>query len=93
MKFITTLLLFAGYTLVYAAVAKGGAFATEPWKGLFADAYSTGGSSSSGGGSGGGKSGGGDGSGPIPDPLNIPPNPLIPDPIYPLNKILKGLGF
>lgn len=32
-------LVFAGYTLVYAAVAKQGAFATDPWAGLFADAY------------------------------------------------------
>lgn len=39
MRFLSTLLMFAGYTLVYAAVAAGGKFATEPWAGLFADAY------------------------------------------------------
>ena len=31
--------MFGGYTLVYAAVAKGGVFATEPWASWFADAY------------------------------------------------------
>lgn len=39
MKFFSTLLWFGGYILVYAAVAKGGRFATEPWEGLFNDAY------------------------------------------------------
>lgn len=32
-------LLFLGYSLVYAAVAAGGKFATDPWNGLFSDAY------------------------------------------------------
>jgi len=41
MGFIGTLLIFAGYTLVYGAVAKGGRFATDPWAGLYADAYTT----------------------------------------------------
>jgi hypothetical protein len=31
--------LFAGYTLVYAAVADGGRFATTPWEALRRDAY------------------------------------------------------
>lgn len=39
MKFLSILLLLAGYLLVYAAVAKNGRFATEPWEGLFHDAY------------------------------------------------------
>lgn len=39
MKFLGTLLVFAGYVFVYASVAAGGKFATEPWAGLFADAY------------------------------------------------------
>jgi hypothetical protein len=38
-QFVGVLLVFGGYTLVYAAVARGGRFATEPWAGLFADAY------------------------------------------------------
>jgi hypothetical protein len=38
-KFLAILLGFGGYMLVYAAVAASGAFATEPWAGLFADAY------------------------------------------------------
>lgn len=33
-------LLFSGYLLVYAAVAHAGAFAKEPWRGLYEDAYS-----------------------------------------------------
>lgn len=40
MRFLGTLLLLGGYTLVYAAVADAGKFATDPWAGLFADAYS-----------------------------------------------------
>lgn len=39
MQFIGILLVFGGYTLVYAATAHGGRFATEPWAGLYADAY------------------------------------------------------
>lgn len=39
MRLVSTLLVFAGYTFVYASVAAGGRFATEPWAGLFADAY------------------------------------------------------
>lgn len=31
--------LFAGWTLVYAAVADGGRFATTPWEALRRDAY------------------------------------------------------
>lgn len=31
--------MFGGYMLVYAATAKAGAFATEPWATLFSDAY------------------------------------------------------
>jgi hypothetical protein len=38
-RFPTAILLFAGYTLLYASVAAGGKMATEPWSGLFADAY------------------------------------------------------
>lgn len=39
MGFLSGLCLFAGYLLVYAAVANHGQFATEPWAGLLADAY------------------------------------------------------
>lgn len=39
MKFIGILFVFFGYVLVYASAAAGGKFATEPWAGLFADAY------------------------------------------------------
>lgn len=39
--------VMAGYTLVYAAVANHGQFATEPWAALFADAYEQTGSSGS----------------------------------------------
>jgi len=38
-RFLSTLLLFFGYALVYAAVADGGKFATDPRLVLFADAY------------------------------------------------------
>ncbi len=41
MKSLAAILIFAGYTFVYAAVAKQGKFVTEPWAGLFADAYTT----------------------------------------------------
>lgn len=39
MRFLSTLFLFVGYCFIYAAVAAGGKFATEPWAVLFADAY------------------------------------------------------
>ena len=39
MRLIGTLLLFAGYTLIYSAVANGGRFVTEPWAALLGDAY------------------------------------------------------
>lgn len=39
MKFLGTLFVFAGYVFLYASVAAGGKFATEPWASLFADAY------------------------------------------------------
>lgn len=39
--------LFAGYTLVYAAVANGGRFATTPWEALRANAYDGGSSDGS----------------------------------------------
>lgn len=39
MKFLGILFVFFGYMLVYASTAAGGKFATEPWAGLFADAY------------------------------------------------------
>jgi hypothetical protein len=41
MKFLSSLLIFGGYVLVYAATANQGEFATEPWAGLFADAYTS----------------------------------------------------
>lgn len=69
MKFLGTLFLFVGYSLVYAAVARGGVFATDPWNGLFFDAYTDpnlpGGNtrSSSSGSSGGSSTGIGSGSG------------------------------
>lgn len=39
MRFLGTLVMFVGYTLIYAAVANRGKFATEPWLGLMGDAY------------------------------------------------------
>lgn len=39
MKLVSILLMFGGYVLVYAAVANHGTFASNPWAGLFADAY------------------------------------------------------
>ncbi len=39
MKLLSTLLVFAGYTLVYAAVANHGKYAQIPWLGVFRDAY------------------------------------------------------
>lgn len=39
MAFLGTLFVFGGYILVYASVARGGKFATDPWAGLYADAY------------------------------------------------------
>lgn len=39
---LASALLFAGYTLVYAAVANGGKFAATPWEALRADAYTGG---------------------------------------------------
>jgi hypothetical protein len=44
---LVSVFLFAGYTLVYAAVANGGKFAAQPWESLRRDAYSGGGGSSS----------------------------------------------
>lgn len=38
-RLLGPVLLFFGYTLVYASVAHGGVFATDPWNGIFADAY------------------------------------------------------
>lgn len=35
------ILVFIGYTLIYAAVANRGRFATDPWGALLADAYDT----------------------------------------------------
>lgn len=48
MKVLGPLFLFGGYVLVYAATAKGGVFATDPWNGIFADAYVDGGNIGSG---------------------------------------------
>lgn len=45
MKFLGILFVFFGYVFVYASVAAGGKFATEPWASLFADAYTDAGSS------------------------------------------------
>ena len=39
MKFLSTILVLAGYTLVYAAVANHGRFYANPWMGIFRDAY------------------------------------------------------
>ena len=94
MKFVTTLLLYAGYTLIYGAVANHGQFAWKPWMGLFADAYtgdsSGGGNGNSGtGNGGGGNSGGGSGGGfSLPNPLDI-----LPGPFGPLSKLLGQLGI
>ncbi len=41
MKFLAIILTFAGYTLIYAATAKGGKFATDPWNGVLFDAYTS----------------------------------------------------
>jgi hypothetical protein len=45
--FLAAGFLFVGYLLVYAATANHGAFATEPWAGILADAYTDTSSSSS----------------------------------------------
>lgn len=39
MGFLSIAVSFIGYVLVYGSVANHGRFATEPWSGLFADAY------------------------------------------------------
>lgn len=39
MNFLALILAFLGYTLVYAATANHGRFATAPWTGVLADAY------------------------------------------------------
>lgn len=39
MKLVSILLMFGGYVLVYAAVANHGAFVSNPWAGVFTDAY------------------------------------------------------
>ena len=36
---LVSTLAFVGYTLVYAAVANGGALAAKPWEALRTDAY------------------------------------------------------
>jgi hypothetical protein len=38
-KYLGLLFAFLGYLLVYAATANHGRFATHPWLGLVADAY------------------------------------------------------
>lgn len=53
MKFVATIMVFIGYVLVYAGVANGGKFATQPWMGILDDAYSQGSSTASSSGSGG----------------------------------------
>ena len=39
MRALSGVFLLLGYVLVYAATAAGGVFATDPWAGLYADAY------------------------------------------------------
>jgi hypothetical protein len=39
MRFLGVGMIFAGYTLLYAAVAAGGVLATDPWAALYIDAY------------------------------------------------------
>jgi hypothetical protein len=39
MKFLSVILTFVGYMLLYAAVAAGGKFAKNPWQGVLQDAY------------------------------------------------------
>lgn len=39
MGFLSVILTFIGYVLVYASTAKQGRFATSPWAGVIADAY------------------------------------------------------
>lgn len=41
MKFLANILIFAGYTLIYAAVARQGELATDPWGALLFDVYET----------------------------------------------------
>jgi hypothetical protein len=53
MKFVAIIMTFIGYVLVYAGVANGGKFATQPWMGIIDDAYSQGASQSGSSGSGG----------------------------------------
>jgi hypothetical protein len=40
-KALAIILIFGGYTLIYAATANRGRFATDPWTSLFADAYTS----------------------------------------------------
>lgn len=53
MKFVAIIMTLIGYVLVYAGVANGGKFATQPWMSIIDDAYSQGSSASSSSGSGG----------------------------------------
>jgi hypothetical protein len=46
---VGNLLILAGYTLVYAAVANGGVLYRDPWVGLFREAYPASAPSSAGG--------------------------------------------
>jgi hypothetical protein len=39
MKSLSIVLVFTGYTLIYAATARQGFFATDPWNALLFDAY------------------------------------------------------
>lgn len=84
MKLLSLFLMFSGYTLIYAGIANQGTFATNPWMGLFADAYPVDSSTSSGGGIGGwGPVIPGSGSAPnsspgVPRARVAPPSPVAP---------------
>lgn len=39
MTFLGIFLVWLGYVLFYAGIANHGRFATQPWAGVFADAY------------------------------------------------------
>jgi hypothetical protein len=39
MQIVGLLLMFGGYVLVYAGMANHGEFVSNPWAGIFSDAY------------------------------------------------------
>lgn len=42
MTLVGMILMWLGYVLLYAGIANHGRFATQPWAGVYADAYDSG---------------------------------------------------